>query len=94
VSFFGMKWDLPNTKPIIDHYIGRYRDEMGSSVPDEKNLFDYGLWFDCTDTVLLGINEIQPRGHIYRDYRVNEMCDSEDLSSVSLNFLSMCTYPG
>ena len=26
VSFFGIKGDLISAKPIIDHYIGRYRD--------------------------------------------------------------------
>ena len=52
VSFFGMKWDLCRAEPIIDHYIGRYREQMGSSVPDGKNSFDNGIRFDTTDIVL------------------------------------------
>ena len=33
VSYFDMKWDLLSVEPIIDHYIRRYRDQMGSSIP-------------------------------------------------------------
>ena len=84
VSFFDMKWDLCRADPIIDHYISRYREQMGSSVPDGKNSFDYGLRFDTSDIVLLGISEAQERSHMYRDYSVHEMCDSEGFSSVSL----------
>jgi hypothetical protein len=43
VSFFGMKWDLCRAEPIIDHYISRYREQMGSSVPDENNSFEYKI---------------------------------------------------
>jgi hypothetical protein len=33
VSFFGMKWEIPDAEPVIDHFIQRYHAEMGSSVP-------------------------------------------------------------
>jgi hypothetical protein len=84
VSFFGMKWDLCRAEPIIDHYIGRYREQMGSSVPDGKNSFDYGARVHTPDLLLLGISEAQVLAHMYRDLRVHEMCDSEGFGSVSL----------
>ena len=40
MSYFNMKWDLPKIKPIIDHYISLYRDQMGSSVA--KGMFKPG----------------------------------------------------
>ncbi len=43
VSFFGMKWDIPDAEPIIDRFIQQYHAEMGSSVPTQKNMFDYGV---------------------------------------------------
>ena len=57
---------------------------MDSSVHDGKNSFDYGLHFDTTDIVLLGINEAQVKNHMYRDCRVHEICDSEGFGSVRL----------
>ena len=39
MSFFGMKWALSSAEPIINHYIGRYRDQMGSSVLEGINSF-------------------------------------------------------
>ena len=49
VSFFGMKWALSSVEPIIDHYIGRYRDQMDSSVPKGMNSFDYGYRNDTDE---------------------------------------------
>jgi len=43
VSFFGMKWEIPDAKPMIDRFIQRYRAKMGSSIPVKKNMFDYGV---------------------------------------------------
>ncbi len=43
VSFFGMKWENPDAEPMIDRFIQRYRAEMSSSVPTQKNMFDYGV---------------------------------------------------
>ncbi len=33
VSFFGMKWEIPDAEPMIDRFIQRYHAEMGFSVP-------------------------------------------------------------
>jgi hypothetical protein len=43
VSFFGMKWNIPNAEPMIDRFIQQYHAKMGSSVPLQKNVFDYGV---------------------------------------------------
>ena len=85
VSFFVMKWDLPSAEPVIDHYIGRYCDQMVSSVSEGKNLCDYGLRIDTNDIVLIGFSEAQLMSHRFVEGLVNEMCDIEDLGSVSLN---------
>jgi len=45
VSFFGMKWEIPDAKTVIDRFIQRYHAEIGSSVPIGKNMFDYGVQF-------------------------------------------------
>lgn len=62
-----MKWDPHSAQPIIDHYIGRYRDQMGSSVHDGKNSFDYGLRFDINNILLIGLSEAQRSGHMYME---------------------------
>lgn len=49
VSFFGMKWKIPRAEPMLDRFIQRYRVEMGSSVPVQKNLFDYGVQIPTDD---------------------------------------------
>ncbi len=33
VSFFGMKWEIPDAEPMIDRFIQRYRAKMGFSIP-------------------------------------------------------------
>jgi len=43
VSFFGMKWEIPDAEPMIDRFIQRYCAKMGSFVPTQKNMFDYGV---------------------------------------------------
>jgi hypothetical protein len=43
VSFFGMKWEIIDAEPTIDRFIQRYCAEMGSFVPTQKNMFDYGV---------------------------------------------------
>jgi hypothetical protein len=45
VSFFGMKWEIIDVEPTIDRFIQRYSAEMGSFVPTQKNMFDYGVQF-------------------------------------------------
>jgi hypothetical protein len=45
VSFFEMKWEIPDAEPMIDCFIQRYHVEMGSSIPTQNNMFDYGVQF-------------------------------------------------
>ncbi|KAG0563072.1 hypothetical protein KC19_8G003000 [Ceratodon purpureus] len=85
VSFFGMKWNLPSAEPIIDRYIGRYRDQMGASVPEGKNFFDYGFSIPSDQIELFGFSEAQLQSHQFREGRVHEMCDMEGFGSLSLN---------
>ena len=82
VSFFGMKWALSNAEPIIDHYIGRYREQMGSSVPKGMNSFDYGYRMGVDEIVLYGLSEAQQLSHQYSDGRVHEMCDMEGFGTI------------
>ena len=58
---------------------------MVSSVLEEKNLFDYGLRIDIDDIVLIGFSEAQLMSHRFVEGLVHEMCDIEDLGSVSMN---------
>jgi hypothetical protein len=45
VSFFEMKWEIPDAEPMINRFIQRYHAEMDPSVPTQKNMFDYGVQF-------------------------------------------------
>ena len=80
-----MKWELPSAEPIIDHYIGRYRDHMGSSILEGKNLFDYELRIDTDNKMLIGFSEAQLISHRFVEGLVHEMYDIKGLGSVSLN---------
>ena len=81
VSFFGIKWDLFRAKSIIDHYIGRYHEQMGCSVHDGKNSFDYGLRLDNTNIVLLEISRLK-RGVIYTGTVVCTRCVTRRVSAL------------
>ncbi|CAK9188676.1 unnamed protein product [Sphagnum troendelagicum] len=67
VSFFGMKWDIPNAEPVIDRFIQQYHANMGSSVPLQKNVFDYGVRFPTTGLQLYKFSEIQREAHKFRE---------------------------
>jgi hypothetical protein len=84
VSFFGMKWDIPNAEPVIDRFIQKYHANMGSSVPLQKNVFDYGVRFPTTGLQLYKFSEIQREAHKFREGTVHEMCNVEGYGS--LNF--------
>ena len=55
VSFFGMKLRLTEAEPILDRFIENYRAELGSSVPVQKNMFDYGVRFPTEDLILYNL---------------------------------------
>jgi hypothetical protein len=84
VSFFGMKWDILNAEPVIDRFIQQYHANMGSSVPLQKNVFDYGVQFPTTGLQLYKFSEIQREAHKFREGTVHEMCNVE--GSGSLDF--------
>ena len=84
VSFFDMKWALSSAEPIIDHYMSRYRDQMGSSVPEVMNSFDYGYRIGTNEIVFFGLIEVLRLSHLYSDGRVHEMCDMEGFGSIRL----------
>ena len=86
VSFFGMKWALVIAEPIIDQYIGRYRDQIGSSVPEGMNSFDYGYRWATDEIVLYGFSEAQRLVHLHSDGRVHEMYDMEGFGSIRQTF--------
>ncbi len=39
VSFFGMKWEIPDAEPMIHRFIQRYHAEMGSFVATDQNFY-------------------------------------------------------
>jgi hypothetical protein len=57
---------------------------MGSSVPLQKNVFDYGVQFPTTGLQLYKFSEIQREAHKFREGTVHEMCNVE--GSGSLDF--------
>ena len=83
VSFFGIKWTLSSTETIIDHYIGRYRDQMGSIVHEGMNSFNYGYRIGINEIVFFGLSEAHRLSHLYSDGRVHEMCNKEEFGSLS-----------
>lgn len=45
VQFFGMIVEpLMIAELKIDHFIERYHEKMGSTIPHGKNIFDYGVF--------------------------------------------------
>jgi hypothetical protein len=53
-----MKWEIPYGEPTIDRFIQRYHAKMGSSVPTQKNMFDYGVQFPTGGLQLYKFNEV------------------------------------
>jgi hypothetical protein len=82
VSFFGMKWDIPNAEPVIDRFIQQYHAKMGSSVPLQKNVFDYGVQFPTTGLQLYKFSEIQCEAHKFREGTMHEMCNVKGYGSL------------
>jgi hypothetical protein len=82
VSFFGMKWDISNVKPVIDRFIQQYHAKMGSSVPPQKNVFDYGVQFPTTGLQLYKFSEIQREARKFRKGIVHEMCNVKSFGSL------------
>jgi hypothetical protein len=82
VSFFGMKWRITEAEPILDRFIERYRVAMGSSVPLQKNVFDYGVRFETDDIVLYKFSDEQRRVKNFREGTVHLMCNDEEHGSL------------
>jgi len=82
VAFFGMKWTIPIAEPKIDHFIERYRVEMGSSVPIGRNMFDLGVVFKMPGIRMYSFSDIQSRARKYTDGQVYEMCNVEGYGSL------------
>ncbi len=79
VSFFGMKWEIPDAEPMIDGFIQRYRGQMGSSVLTQKNMFDYGVQFPTCGLQLYKFSEVECEarrfrgGHYARDVQCGRL---------------------
>jgi hypothetical protein len=82
VSFFGMKWEIPDAEPMIDRFIQRYHAEMGSSVPTQKNMFDYGVQFPTGGLELYKFSEVQCEARRFREGTVHEMCNEAGYGSL------------
>ncbi len=66
VSFFGMKWEIIDAEPTIDRFIQRYCADMGSFVPTQKNMFDYGVQFPTRGLELYKFSEVQREAQRFR----------------------------
>ncbi len=82
VSFFGMKWKMQDAEPRIDGFIQRYRAKMGSSVPTQKNMFDYGIQFLTGGLQLYKFGEAQCEARRFREGTVHEMCNEAGYGSL------------
>jgi hypothetical protein len=82
VSFFGIKWDILDAEPMIDRFIQQYRAEMGSSVPTQKNMFDYGVQFPTGGLQLYKFSEVQREARRFKEGTVHEMCNVEGYGSL------------
>jgi len=82
VSFFGMKWEIPDAEPMIDCFIQRYHARMGSSVTTEKNLFDYGVQFPIGGLQFYKFSEVQCEVRKFREGNVHEMCNLKGYGSL------------
>jgi hypothetical protein len=82
VSFFGMKWEIIDAEPTIDRFIQRYCAEMGSFVPTQKNMFDYGVQFPTGGLELYKFTEVQREARRFREGTVHEMCNVEGYGSL------------
>jgi hypothetical protein len=77
-----MKWEIPDAEPTIDRFIQRYRAEMGSSVPTQKNMFDYGVQFPTSGLELYKFSEMQREARRFKEGTVHEMCNVEGYGSL------------
>jgi len=77
-----MKWEIPDGEPMIDRFIHRYHAEMGSYVPTQKNMFDYGVQFPTGGLQLYKFSEVQCKARRFREGTVHEMCNEAGYGSL------------
>ncbi len=82
VSFFGMKWEIPDVEPVIDRFMQQYRAKMGFYVPTEKNMFDYGVQFPIGGLQLYKFNEVQCEARRFKEGTMHEMCNVQGYASL------------
>jgi len=82
VSFSGMKWEILNVKPVIDCFIQRYCARMGSFVPIEKNMFEYGVQFPIGGLQFYKFSEMQCKARKFKEGNVHKMCNVKGYGSL------------
>ncbi len=82
VSFFGMKWEIPDAEPVINRFIQRYHARMGSSVPTKKNMFNYVVQFPISGLQFYKFGEVQCEARKFRESNVHEMCNVKGYGSL------------
>lgn len=78
----------------MDRFIERYRVATGSSVPLQKNVFDYGVHFEAYDLVPYNFGDEQRRARKFREGTVRLMCDGREHGSPISGLLSMSVLCG
>ena len=66
---------IPNAEPVIDNFIRRYCDQMGATVPIDRNLFDYGARYPTDVVQLFKFNKEQHVVRMYMAGTLHEMCN-------------------
>ncbi len=67
---------------MIDHFIQGYRAKMGSSVPTQKNMFDYRVYFRTGGLQLYKFSEVQYKARRFKEGIVHEMCNVKGYGSL------------
>ena len=82
VSLFGMKMSIPSVEPVIDNFIRKYHDQLGATVPTDRNLFDYGARYPTNVVQLFKFSEEQHVARRYRTDTMHEICNESGYGSI------------
>jgi hypothetical protein len=82
MAIFAYHKTILDAEPMIDRFIQQYHAKMGSSVPVQKNMFDYGVQFPIGGLQLYKFSEVQREAHKFREGNVHEMCNVQGYGSL------------
>jgi hypothetical protein len=85
VQFLGMKWGLSAAEPTLNRFIAWYYAEMGTDVPMEKNVFDYGCYVQLDQLELYTFSFQQHQMRYYQEGHIHHMCNVLDYGSLDFS---------